>query len=289
MKPAESMARVLKWATPSVVVVQAVLVATGVLELGSAIRIALLIEAVLLIAAVVLALTARGTYRRMRAEGAARGAALYAAARRSLPGPVVAITRHELRVLRTLWLAVRRRDDVPPGATAFSYGASQAPVFYALVAVSLVEIGVVHWLLPWAWARMILGLLGLYGAVWLIGFHQTFQRRPHYAHRGHLVLRCGYLGEIAVALEDIAGARKDFRSWRSRSFALHENVDGAPAVSLTPSGMTDVALHLTPDATVRVGTRTLTGPVIHVTCDDPAELLDHLDAHRTRSRPAPGG
>ena len=46
--------------------------------------------------------------------------------------------------------------------------------------VSLVEIGVVHWLLPWAWARYV---LGLYGAVWLLGFYQTFRRRSPGAAR----------------------------------------------------------------------------------------------------------
>ena len=46
--------------------------------------------------------------------------------------------------------------------------------------VSLVEISVVHWLLPWAWARYV---LGLYGAVWLLGFYQTFRRRSPGAAR----------------------------------------------------------------------------------------------------------
>lgn len=283
MKSAEPVMRVLKWATPVVVVVQAVLVATGVLDLGSAVRIALAIEAVLLLATIVLAIAAGGTYRQLRREGTARGVALGAAAQKALPGPVVAIMRHEFHVLRILSLALRRRDDAPAGATTFSYGASQGPMFYALTAVSLVEIGVVHWLMPWAWARLALGLLGLYGAVWLIGFYQTFRRRPHYVHEGRLVLRCGFLGDITVATEDVVDARENFQSWGTRSFAIHEEAGSVPAVSLTPSGMTDVTLQLDEGSAVHAKHRTLIAPTIHVGCDRPAELVQYLRAHHAES------
>lgn len=283
MKSTGPVVRVLKWATPVVVVVQAVLVATGVLDLGSAVRIALAIEALLLLATIVLALAAGGIYRQLRREGTTRGEALGAAARETLPGPVVAIVRHEFGVLRILWLALRGRDDAPAKATTFSYGASQAPMFHALTAVSLVEIGVVHWLMPWAWARLVLGLLGLYGAIWLVGFYQTFRRRPHYVHENRLVLRCGFLGEIAVATEDVVGARANFYNWGTRSFAIHEEPECAPAVSLTPSGMTDVTLHLAEGSLVHAKHRTLIAPAIHVSCDRPSELVRYLRDHHSDS------
>ncbi|RLZ04060.1 hypothetical protein CWC38_02265 [Kocuria tytonicola] len=277
------MMRVLKWVTPVVVVVHAVLVATGVLDLGSAVRIALTIEVVLLLATIVLAMAAAGTYRQQRREGATKGAALAAAAREALPGPVVAIMRHEFHVLRALWLALRHRDDTPTGAATFSYGASQGPIFYTLTAVSLVEIGVVHWLVPWAWARLLLGFLGLYGAVWLIGFYQTFRRRPHYVHEGRLVLRCGLLGEITIATKDVVDAHEKFLSWRTRSFAIHQEADRAPAVSLTPSGMTDVTLQLTEGSVVHAKHRMLIAPTIHVGCDHPADLVQYLRTHKAES------
>jgi hypothetical protein len=268
--------RVLKWATPAVVVVQGLLVAGGILPLGDAVLIALMAEIVLCGAALVLAAAAGGEYRRMRGEGAARSEALGAAARSALPSPVAKVALHEVRILHALWLAVRRREDVPPGALTFSCGRGQRPVFITIVVVSAAEVGVVHWLVPWDWARIALGLLGLYGIVWLAGLYQSFSRRPHYVHEGRLVLRCGMFGEVGLVLEEVESVSRSFRSWSMRSFAVHGEQDDAAEISLTPSGMTDVVISLRPGTEVLAKGRTLGSPDVHVACDDPAGFVEQV-------------
>ena len=49
-----------------------------------------------------------------------------------------------------------------------------------LLAILVIIAGQTIHLLPWAWARYV---LGLYGAVWLLGFYQTFRRRSPGAAR----------------------------------------------------------------------------------------------------------
>lgn len=69
----------LKWVAPAVLLVEAVLVITGALDLGRAVVLALVMEVVMTLVAVVLAATAGSLYRRSRRQGTGRQQALLGA------------------------------------------------------------------------------------------------------------------------------------------------------------------------------------------------------------------
>lgn len=272
MSPPKWCHRVLRYVTPVVVVVQLLLVWLGVLDLGQAVVIALGIEVLLFGVLLYLLVRAGARYRQRRGhQGGTRVEAFWAAATELLPGPVVRLAQHEAAVFGTYWLLVRGRYDIPDGAVAFGYGKQQAPMFYSLAVLSLVEIALFRWLIPWPWLEILLGVLAVYGAVWLIGLYQGFRRYPHYVTDQELVLRCGIFGVARIPLDDVVAVKEQFQATGSRSFTVEED-----RITVTPSGMTDVALSLAEAAVVQVKWREVRAATVLASCDDPAHFVGHL-------------
>lgn len=264
--------RVLRYATPAVVLIQLLLVWLGVLDLGQAVVIALGIEVLLFGVLLYLLVRAGARYRQRRGHrGGTRAEAFWAAAAELLPGPVARLARHEAAVLGTYWLLVRGRYDVPAGAVAFGYGKQQAPMFYSLAVLSVVEVALFRWLIPWPWMEILLGVLAVYGAVWLIGLYQGFRRYPHYLTDQELVLRCGIFGVARIPLSDVVAVKEQFQATGSRSFTVEKN-----RITVTPSGMTDVVLDLAENSVVQAKGRKVRGATVLAGCDDPARFVAHL-------------
>lgn len=272
MSDAKRYHTVLRYVSPVVVLVQLLLVWWGVLDLGQAVVIALSIEVLLFGVLLYLLVRAGARYRQRRGTaGVTRAEAFWAASAELLPAPVVRLARHEAAVFTTYWLLIRGRYDVPAGAVAFGYGRQQAPMFYSLAVLSVVEIAVSGWLIPWPWLEILLGVLAVYGAVWLVGLYQSFRRRPHYVTDEELALRCGIFGAVRIPLADVVAVRKEFHTTGSRSFAVADD-----RITVTPSGMTDVVLQLAETSVVQAGGREVRGPTVLASCDNPDRFIQHL-------------
>jgi hypothetical protein len=86
-------------------------------------------------------------------------------------------------------------------------------MIWALVAVSVVELCVVH--LPvallWSgWAALALSLVALAGMAWLIALIRSFQARPVELRVDRLRLQAGRLTAIDLSRADIIGLRAGF-------------------------------------------------------------------------------
>lgn len=215
MTQAERRGRVLpllKWVTPVVIVVQVVLVATGVLDVGQAVVIAVGIEVLLAVLLLALAVTARVLYRRLRAEGMSRSDAFLAAAETVLPGPMVAVLRWELGGLVSIILLVRRRKDIPDGATVIKSGSQHKAFLLVMTLLGPLEILIVELIVPWAWVRVVLLVAAIYGTLWMFGFYAAVHTRPHYIDNRRLVVRTGHLMTVSVDIDDVRAARHETRN-----------------------------------------------------------------------------
>jgi hypothetical protein len=84
-----------------------------------------------------------------------------------------------------------------------------APMLWALIAIGLVEIGLVH-LFVWHWNRplaLAVGAISLAALLFLVALSLSFRSRPIEMRRGGLRIRAGLLLDIEVPLAEIAFAQ----------------------------------------------------------------------------------
>lgn len=178
----------------TVLAVDAILLATGVLGPGQAV---LLFATVELPLAIIVMLGLMTTYRARRRDGEDARAAVVATAENSPFWPMI---RAEVRAYTSLWLWIRGRvADVEPGALVFrsNRGTMTLPVAFGVVTV--VEICVLHVVLPWMWLRIALAVLSVWSLFAVFGYLAIHRVRPHYLSDTHFVVRQS--GSTIAAIE----------------------------------------------------------------------------------------
>ncbi|NNM75454.1 hypothetical protein HJG53_00830 [Sphingomonas sp. ID1715] len=94
-------------------------------------------------------------------------------------------------------------------ALRFDYHRSVAPMMWVLVALSSLELLVLHFLLAlWKpWVAAIVSLLTLAGMAWMVRLILSFRRLPVMIEGAMLVMRVGTLRELRIPIEVIARLR----------------------------------------------------------------------------------
>lgn len=180
----------------------------------------------------------------------------------------------EIRMLETIvrWVLRRRR----PAERSFRY--QRRAWFGVLLAVALVvtppEILLLHLLIPWDWAKILVSVLAMYALLWLLAFWLALRIWPHTLEGDRLVLRWLFFDEIQVPLniiDHVIVENRRFPSLRA-SLTVRENVGILPV-----GGRTDLTLIL---RTPLIGTRTFrpTPPFrsLHIAVDEPQQLASAL-------------
>jgi len=172
------------------------------------------------------------------------------------------LVRLEIGIWRSLFLWLTRR--VPgdgTGVRTFSYARQLVPILTVIVFVSLLELVVVHLLLPWATVRIVLLVVSVWGLLWMLGFLASMKVFPHLIDDAGLRIRYGTTTDIRVPWEAVAsvGARR-------RSVATGKTVDlergdeGTVAnVAVMKQTRVDVVLHGPTAIELPAGTEELTG------------------------------
>ncbi|MCW3468731.1 hypothetical protein OMK68_03520 [Rhodococcus pyridinivorans] len=104
-----------------------------------------------------------------------------------------ALIRAELRSYRALWFLIRgRRVGAGPEVTTIGYTRGTMSVPIAWLVASVIEIAVVHILVPWEWLRWTLLIVSVYSLLPLAGWLADRVVNPHLLTRDGLVLRSGH-------------------------------------------------------------------------------------------------
>ena len=212
--------RIGSWLTPALVVVEVVLVTSGLVSIRNAVVAGVVIEAALWVT--VLSRVAVGA-RRLRAErrgGFDRWAAAEAGLAAVVPRPLARFILLEPHLWACLvsW-ALRRR--VPAGAGTFRYDRGLRWVFTVVIALVIAEgavvDGVVGLVAPGtAWVWVVLGV-HLYALAMLLALRASFVTRPHLLDDSGLHLRDGVFAQINVPAEALVDARPARRANVGRS------------------------------------------------------------------------
>ncbi|MGW5387398.1 hypothetical protein [Nocardia sp. NPDC003963] len=198
-----------------------------------------------------------------------------------MTGRATGLLRNQVRAYRGIWLWARRRTDCDgrerrplPG----TQGVLALPL--AFLAATVLEMTMLHILIPWLWLNALLGVLSLWSLLLLFAVVVADIAYPHYATDRALVLRRGGREVATVAFDRIA-AVADHRRYNHTGTAL----DGDRLFLAGPDGTTvDVTLREPVD--IRVESPLPSGRIaaavtrISLFLDDPAELR----GARTRPR-----
>jgi hypothetical protein len=145
-----------------------------------------------------------------RASGAAAGLRL-----------VRRVLAYEVGMWRNLYRWVFRRPvTFEPDAVALGYAGMLTPFLIAFIAVSAVEIPVLHLLLPWETARLVADILGVYGLLWMVGLFAANRAHPHIVGRFGLRIRNGHAVDLLLAWDDVASMRTRGRDLPGRTVQL---------------------------------------------------------------------
>ncbi|WP_138758249.1 hypothetical protein [Modestobacter altitudinis] len=274
-----ALARAVPWAAVLLPLAELLLVVTGVLPVGVAVLVAVVLEAAFA-AVLVAGWTAfRRVWRTERARGGPRRQALLAGLAATAPPAVVTLVRSELGTWQALWWALRRRRAVLPGELAFGYTSRIGVMLWVTIALTPLEVLVVHLLLPWPIVRTVVLVLSIVSLVWMLGFALGLQQRPHVLGPGELVLRFGHLRQLVVPLADVVTARAVTTVDHPKNL---EVADGQVALSVL--GESSVRLQLRSGAVVGLDGRPVEAERVVFFADDPRAAVREL-----RARQAVGG
>lgn len=185
-----------------VILVEVVLVLSGVLDLLSAVKIVVLIELSLAGFVIFEIYVIAKAVRSAKASGEDLPFALDLSFSDFFPASLARYLRQDFMLLRAIWMLVTGRRDVDEDERAMPYS---SPLVYMLSAIAVVDglvVVALHMLLP-GWIRTVALILGILGFIWLVGFIASLIVYPHVVGEHRLRLRFSVFHDIIIPLDAI--------------------------------------------------------------------------------------
>ena len=196
----------------------------------------------------------------------------------------------EIGIWRSLFLWItRRRPGQGPGARAFSYDRQLTPLLWAFIFVSLIELPVVHLLLPWETIRLIVLVVSVWGLLWMVGLLAGMKVFQHLVDETGLRVRYGTTVDIRIPWEAVASVGARRRRVDTDKAHVEHGDDGAIAnVPVMKQLRVDVVLKRPTPLELPGGTEAITEVRLYV--DDAkgfvAAARERLGGGETAGRPA---
>lgn len=134
------------------------------------------------------------------------------------------------------WLSRGAPYDVGPGAVAFSHTNAVKPFLVTFLALSVFEIPLFHFIIPWTVARIVLLVVSVYGLIWMVGLIGSMRLRPHVLDEHGIRIRNGMLLDVTIPWSAVGSVRAHDRSTPPGGSIQSE--DGI--LSLSAGGQTNV-------------------------------------------------
>lgn len=147
----------------------------------------------------------------------------------------------EFGLISSLVRLIARRPKVSAGSTVFTYHRQSSPVVWMMVAFLVIELVVLHLVIPWDAVRLVALILGIYGLLWVVGYVAGFAMHPHLLTEQDLIIRRGPTLAIVLPLDTIERVEakdRDLPGWRSIRYRASSR-SGGRAQSAYRSERTD--------------------------------------------------
>lgn len=179
----------------------------------------------------------------------------------------------ELRMYVGVWRLLSRRYDVPGDSTPVPYVGAVSVLLWAFSILSVVELVVLHLILPWEGVRLAADVLGIWGVVWILGMTGCHYVYPHLVTEQTLRVRNAEQHDlVALAWTDVASASTRERSVSSSRRLVVGTEEEGEVLHVVVGSRTNVDLHLSRPLAVTVRGRTHEVHEVRVFADDPRAL-----------------
>jgi len=182
---------------------------------------------------------------------------------------------YESGIWRSLWKwALRRPARLGPDATAVPYAAAAAPPIWVFIAITAIEIPILHLLLPTLTWRLIALALGAWGVLWMIGLLASMYVHPHVVDPAGIRIRSGLSVDLHIpadAIEDVRPYRKTLAKSNTVQYEVTEH-DAVAYVAV--SSQTNIELLLRRPIEVhipKVGTELISS--VRCFADNPTAMI----------------
>lgn len=152
--------------------------------------------------------------------------------------PLLRLAFMEARTLLGLIPYVRgQRVGVGSTIRGFSYAQGTLSIPIAMGIVTVIEAGVIHVLIPWAWLRIVLLVASVYALILITGIFAARITHPHLVGSQSLTLKWGHTKVLETPLDNIASIRRA-RNHKHTEPAIDESL-------LVLTSLTSTNVHLT--------------------------------------------
>lgn len=190
--------------------------------------------------------------------------------------PVVA----ETRAYQSLALAIFRKRRVPTGTTPFGYSKGTMTFPAVMIGFSVVELVVVHLLVPWQWLQILLLVLTVWGVLFIAGYLASRFVNPHFLANGKLHLRWEHKTVLVTQISNIQSVVRHANHAHS-----YPTIEGERLV-LTQFKSTNVKLTFTdpvpaaPPISKKLIPERYEASEVHLYVDDPDGFIHALHSSR---------
>lgn len=274
------MKRALKMIVPLVILVELVLVLSGIMELGDAILVVVGIEALLMLIGISGVILIFRRYRQERKAGLNPLKALEDSLSLLLPAAVARLITHEPRIFAALFRWSFRRTRLGEGEFSYHKRSLLRSLMPMMIFVLPVELFIVHLfvylLTPWEWITWALLILEIYAFSWLLGLYASLITHPYSLEETGLRLHHGVFAEGSIPYSQIMDVAREESKAPSYSDGLqHSFADDA--LYLATSGKTDVVLALNEPTSLRGFIRdSKPASYVYLAADDPRGLASGI-------------
>lgn len=174
--------------------------------------------------------------------------------------------------------AIMRRPAIPPGAKGFRYDGSVLLLLIVLAFVSAIEVVAID-LIVHRWLPLRIGFLviGIWGAIWMIGLLCAYVMRPHTVGPDGVRVRDGLDLDVGISWDDVYAVGIKKRSYDAKPPRVLEG-DGTRTLVVAISKATNIEVRLEKSTAVRLPGELPKGGEQHVTAvrlwvDEPKAFL----------------
>lgn len=195
---------------------------------------------------------------------------------------------YEAGMWRSLFRWISRRPLTSgTGAQVFGYSALTTPILWAFVGLNVVEVAVVHLLLPWHTARNIVDALGVYGTIWMLGLVASVRVHPHVINDFGLRIRSGMTVDLAIPWDAIATIRIRDRTVPKSLTIQSDETGSGHVLNIAVMSRTNVDVAFRQPTTLPLP-KGRSEPVteLHFYVDDPSALVAGAQEHLTADLPS---
>lgn len=152
--------------------------------------------------------------------------------------PLLRLAFMEARTLLGLIAWSRgKRIGVDSTTRGFSYAQGTLSIPIAMGVVTIIEAGVIHLLIPWAWLRIVLLVASVYALILTTGVFAARITHPHLVGSQSLTLKWGHTKVLETPLDNISSIRRA-RNHKHTEPAIDESL-------LVLTSLTSTNVHLT--------------------------------------------